>query len=131
MLLDKVTNVETGVEAYMGGNSHQQFLGPREILNQLLPLPSGLQLSREQDTYQDTRLDELGYLHLTTTVPYLYHMGNAVDPEIVPEVNKLRRMVPAMLQSKARYTEKQPWLEIAGVAVPLFTDPPHLAAAIR
>jgi len=106
MLMDKVTNVETGVEAYMGGNSHQQFLGPREILMQMLPLPSGLQLSREQDTYQDVRLDELGYLHLTTTVPYLYHMGNAVDPEIVPEVNKLRRMVPASAPVKSKVHRK-------------------------
>ena len=72
----------------------------------LLPLPSGLQLSREQDTYQDMRLDELGYLHLTTTVPYLYHMGNAVDPEIVPEVNKLRRMVPASAPVKSKVHRK-------------------------
>ena len=89
MLLDKVRNVETGVEVYLGGNSHQQFLIRREIMQKILPLPSGLQLSREQDTYQDRRLDELGYLHPTTTVPYLYHMGNTIDPEIVPEVNRL------------------------------------------
>ena len=89
MLLDKARNVETGVEVYLGGNSHQQFLARRAVLSQILPLPSGLQLSREQDTYQDRRLDELGYLHPTTTVPYLYHMGNTIDPEIIPEVNRL------------------------------------------
>lgn len=89
MLLDKVRNTDTGVEVFLGGNSHQQFLIRREVIRQILPLPSGLQLSREQDTYQDHRLDELGYLHPTTTVPYLYHMGNTIDPGIVPEVNKL------------------------------------------
>jgi len=89
MLLDKVLAVESGVEAYLGGNSHQQFLARREVLQRILPLPSGLQLSREQDTYQDRRIDELGLLHLTTTRPYLYHMGNTIDAGIVPEVNRL------------------------------------------
>jgi glycosyltransferase involved in cell wall biosynthesis len=89
MLLDKVCNTQTGVEAYLGGNSHQQFLARHDVLQQILPLPSGLQLSREQDTYQDRRIDELNYLHLTTTIPFLYHMGNTIDPEIVPEINRL------------------------------------------
>ncbi len=117
MLLDKVTNSDTGVEAYMGGNSHQQFLGPRDKLLQLLPLPSGLQLSREQDTYQDRRLDELGYLHLTTTVPYLYHMGNTVDPEIVLEVNKIQRNVSAeiLVNSKARRKNNLGWKFLVGL----------------
>lgn len=92
MLLDKARDVETGIEAYLGGNSHQQFLAQSAVLRQILPLPSGMQLSREQDTYQDRRLDELGYLHPTTTVPYLYHMGNTIDPEIIPEVNRLNRL---------------------------------------
>jgi glycosyltransferase involved in cell wall biosynthesis len=111
MLLDKAVNTSTGVEAYMGGNSHGQFLGPRDVLLQLLPLPSGLQLSREQDTYQDRRIDELGYLHLTTTVPYIYHMGNVLDPEIVVEVNKLRRLLPAStaVRSKARRKTNLSW----------------------
>jgi len=111
MLLDKVTNTTTGVEAYLGGNSHGQFIGPRAVLTQLLPLPSGLQLSREQDTYQDVRLDELGFLHLTTTVPYIYHMGNELDPEIIPEINRLRKLLPAKVsvKSKARRKTNLAW----------------------
>jgi hypothetical protein len=34
-------------------------------------------------------LDRRGYLHLTTTRPYLYHMGNAVDEELKPELARL------------------------------------------
>ena len=111
MLLDKVTNVETGVEAFLGGNSHGQFLGPREVLLQLLPLPSGMQLSREQDSYQDIRLDELGYLHLSTTRPYIYHLGNVLDPEIIPEINKLRKSIPAKtpVSSKVRRKKNLGW----------------------
>ena len=90
MLLDRVTNVEIGVQAFLGGNSHQQFLARRAVLQKILPLPSSLQLSRKEDTYQDMELDRRGYLHLTTTRPYLYHMGNVVDEALRPELDRLR-----------------------------------------
>lgn len=90
MLLDRVTNRETGVQALLGGNSHQQFLARRAVLQEILPLPASRQLSRKEDTYQDVELDRRGYLHLTTTVPYLYHMGNVVDEALRPELDRLR-----------------------------------------
>ncbi len=34
-------------------------------------------------------MDELNYPHLTTTVPYLYHMGNTIDEELKPELSRL------------------------------------------
>jgi glycosyltransferase involved in cell wall biosynthesis len=89
MLLDQATCLETGVKAILGGNSHQQFLARREVLREVLPLPATFQLSRQEDTYQDAELDRRGYLHLTTTRPYLYHMGNAVDEELKPELARL------------------------------------------
>jgi glycosyltransferase involved in cell wall biosynthesis len=89
MLLDQVENIETGVKAFMGGNSHQEWLARCEVIRQILPLPDRLQLSRVEDTYQDQRLDELGYAHLTTTVAYLYHMGNTIDEELAPELARL------------------------------------------
>lgn len=90
MLLDRVTNVETGVQAFLGGNSHQQFLAPRKVLQEILPLPATQQLSRHEDTYQDVELDRRGYLHLTTTRPYLYHMGNTIDDILRPELDRLQ-----------------------------------------
>lgn len=92
MLLDQVEDVANGVKAILGGNSHQQWLAPREVLLKILPLPTGLQLSRQEDTYQDQKMDELGYLHLTTPCAYLYHMGNTIDEEIVPEVARLQKV---------------------------------------
>jgi hypothetical protein len=90
MMLEQVQNTETGVMAFLGGNSHQQWLARRAVIQKILPLPASLQLSRKEDTYQDQKLDELGYLHLTTTIPYLYHMGNSIDDEIREEVNRLQ-----------------------------------------
>jgi hypothetical protein len=97
MALDQVTCVDSGVQAILGGNSHQQFLARREVLREILPLPATLQLSRQEDTYQDAELDRRGYLHLTTTRPYLYHMGNAVDEELEPE---LARLAPKLAEQK-------------------------------
>jgi len=49
-----------------------------------------LQLSRKEDTYQDSEIDRRGYLHLTTTVPYLYHMGNTLEEELREELSHLK-----------------------------------------
>lgn len=89
MLLDQVENVACGEKAFLGGNSHQQWLARRDVIQKILPLPASLQLNRQEDTYQDRRLDELNYLHLTTTIPYLYHMGNTIDDELKPEISRL------------------------------------------
>jgi glycosyltransferase involved in cell wall biosynthesis len=89
MLLDQVENVECRVKAILGGNSHQQWLARRDVIQEILPLPSKLQLNRQQTTYQDRRMDELNYPHLTTTIPYLYHIGNTIDDELKPELSRL------------------------------------------
>ena len=60
------------------------------MLREILPLPAALQLSRKEDTYQDAEIDRRGYLHLTTTVPYLYHMGNTLDEELREELSRLK-----------------------------------------
>jgi hypothetical protein len=56
-----------------------QFLGPRAVFQASLPLPATLGLSPEEDQVLDKRVDDLGYLHLSTPEPYVYHMGNQVD----------------------------------------------------
>lgn len=89
MNLDRVTNIENGTQAILGGASHPQYLIKNEIIQQILPFPSKYQLNRKEDSYQDIELDRLGYLHLSTPVPYLYHMGNSIDDDIIPEIEKL------------------------------------------
>jgi hypothetical protein len=103
--LERVEAVESGTRAILGGNSHTQWLARKEVIQRILPLPADSALSRKDDTYQDRRLDELGYLHLTTTQPYLYHMGNTLDPEILPEIAQLTQLTaqpaPAAPRAKA------------------------------
>lgn len=100
MLLERVTDQQNGAQAILGGNSHQQFLARAAVLREILPLPAALQLSRKEDTYQDAEIDRRGYLHLTTTVPYLYHMGNTLDEELSEELSRLK--LPGSQQPEAR-----------------------------
>lgn len=90
MQLEKVTRKADGIEAVMGGNSHQQWLARREVILKTLPLPSEKQLDRMQTSAQDIRIDEMGYLHLSTMKPYLYHMGNEIDEGLRPEIEALK-----------------------------------------
>ena len=76
--LQVLVNRANGAQAVIGA-THMQFLGRRSLLVQALPLPATLGLSPEEDQALDARVDERGYLHLSTLEPYVYHMGNQVD----------------------------------------------------
>ena len=115
MLLDRVADTQSGVEAILGGNSHQEWLARKDVLAKILPLPATQALNRKEDTYQDQRLDELGYLHLTTTRPYLYHMGNTIDPEILPEIEKLNLSAAVKPAAPARTKTHPLWKLLAAL----------------
>jgi glycosyltransferase involved in cell wall biosynthesis len=68
----------SGVQAVIGA-THMQFLMPQKIARSILPLPSKLGLSRDEDFLLDKRVDEAGWMHLSTLKPYVYHMGNILD----------------------------------------------------
>ncbi len=74
-----------GVAAVLGA-SHMQFIAYREVLQQVLPLPATRGLSPEEDRVFNQRIDDLGYLHLSTSRPWVVHMGNTIDPHLQPEV---------------------------------------------
>jgi hypothetical protein len=73
-----VTNIQTGVQAVIGA-SHVQFMIPREVARQIVPLPATMSLSRKEDLNLNQTVDRKGYLHLSTMEPYYYHMGNTLD----------------------------------------------------
>jgi hypothetical protein len=68
----------SGVKAVIGA-THMQFIARREVLQCALPLPATMGLSPEEDQVLDRRVDDHGFLHLSTMEPYVYHMGNQVD----------------------------------------------------
>ena len=71
--------------AYLGA-CHMQFLGRREQLQQILPLPSNMALSTREDLEFDTRIDNKGWLRLTTTDFNVIHMGNHLEEAVLKEL---------------------------------------------
>jgi glycosyltransferase involved in cell wall biosynthesis len=76
--------------AYLGA-CHMQFLGKREQLQQILPLPSNMALSTKEDLEFDTRIDNKGWLRLSTTDFFVVHMGNRLDGSVLHELQSEER----------------------------------------
>ncbi len=79
---------ELGVQAVMGA-SHMQFIIPRDVARQVVPLPAAHGLLRRETMSLDHKIDQLGYLHLSTTHPYVFHMGNTINERLLSEVNAI------------------------------------------
>lgn len=86
--LPAITERESGVQAVTGA-SHMQFLIPREVARQVVPLPSTKGLLRKETMSIDYKIDELGYLHLSTPDSYVFHMGNTVNERLREEVGRI------------------------------------------
>jgi hypothetical protein len=80
-----ITNKQTGVQAVIGA-SHVQFLIPREVARQVVPLPATMSLSRKEDLNFNQAVDRKGYTHLSTLEPYYYHMGNTLDHNVLKDI---------------------------------------------
>jgi glycosyltransferase involved in cell wall biosynthesis len=88
MDLPCVTDLRSNTKAVIGA-SHMQFVIPREIARELIPLPVSKGLHRAETTSLDRRIDELGYLHLSTQENYVMHMGNMISAKLLSEVQSL------------------------------------------
>ena len=73
-----INNPTTGVEAIIGA-SHFQFMAYKSLLEQITPLPAIYGLNRKDDYHIISRIDQIGFLQLSTLKPYVYHMGNNLD----------------------------------------------------
>ena len=86
--LPSVTNQELGVAAVIGA-SHMQFIIPRQVARQVVPLPETMGLRRAETMSLDTKIDALGCLHLSTQNPYVFHMGNTLSERLLQEVEQV------------------------------------------
>lgn len=83
-----VENRRTGVAAVVGA-SHMQFVIRKDSARRILPLPVSLGLNREEDRKFNFAIDQLDQVHLSTPIPYVYHMGNHLDDYTRAEIEKL------------------------------------------
>ena len=72
-------------EAVLGA-SHMQFLIPRDLARKIVPLPSTQALLPQETQAIDRRIDEAGYLHLSTLQSLVLHMGNIYQPALRAEL---------------------------------------------
>jgi glycosyltransferase involved in cell wall biosynthesis len=84
-----VRNPISNVEAVIGA-SHFQFLAHKSLLEQITPFPATYGLNREDDYQIIARIDQSGFLQLSTVTPYVYHMGNQLDETTVGEIQRDR-----------------------------------------
>ena len=80
-----VEEVKSGVRAVIG-QSHMQFVMPREVARRILPLPSSYALFRQETKIINEHIDQLGLLQLTSLEPFVYHMGNQLDETTLEEI---------------------------------------------
>lgn len=84
----RLSAVHDGNQAVVGA-SHMQFIIPRAVARQVTPLPATRGLLRTETMALDNRVDQLGFLHLSTTQPYVFHMGNTLNERLLVEVRKV------------------------------------------
>lgn len=88
MVLPCITELRQNTSAVIGA-THMQFIIPREVARKLPPLSVSKGLHREETTSLDRKIDELGYLHLSTLESYVMHMGNTLNERLQSEVKGL------------------------------------------
>jgi glycosyltransferase involved in cell wall biosynthesis len=88
--LPAITHRQLDLGAVIGA-SHMQFIIPREVARQVVPLPATMGLRRAETMSLDKKVDELGYLHLSTQKPYVFHMGNTLNHRLMDEVRQVIR----------------------------------------
>lgn len=88
MDLSIISNMHTNMSAVLGA-THMQFIIPREVARQMIPLPVSKALFGAETTSLDRKIDELGYLHLSTKKNYVMHMGNTISEKLKSEVQEI------------------------------------------
>jgi glycosyltransferase involved in cell wall biosynthesis len=79
-----VENPASRVKAVFGACT-AQFMGKREMLQKIFPLPNHFLISREEDNEICRAVDKANWLQLSTVNPYVVHIGNHIDDTISNE----------------------------------------------
>jgi len=87
-LLPEIFAQDSGTRAVIGA-SHMQFIIPRAVARQVVPLPASKGLYRQETISLDRKVDDLGFLHLSTQENYVFHMGNTINANLLSQVREL------------------------------------------
>ena len=101
--LPAIQHLPTTTQAVLGA-SHMQFIIPQPVARQVTPLPATKALLRTETMSLDYKLDRLGYLHLSTYLPYVFHMGNTLNERLLSEYQQ----ITGTSHTPAKSTSNQP-----------------------
>lgn len=106
----KIVNNSKGLKAVLGA-SHMQFIAYRDVLQKILPLPATRGLSPEEDRVLNQRIDDLGRLHLSSTYPFVVHMGNRIDNNLELEMGCITEVLKHRFPTTSKKTSRNiPWV---------------------
>ena len=92
MDLPCITDLRSNTSAVVGA-THMQFIIPKEVARQMPPLPVSKALYGDETTSLDRKIDDLGYLHLSTQKNYVMHMGNTINEKLLSEVQEMEGLL--------------------------------------
>ena len=81
-----------GATAFLGAG-HFQFVSPRSVLEAVMPFPYIMPMGNER--YLDKKINELGYLRLSTTKMFVRHIGNRVPEALLREIGRPVQPIPS------------------------------------
>ena len=93
--LPGIQHLPTETQAVLGA-SHMQFIVLHAVARQVTPLPATKALLHAETMSLDHKLDQLGYLHLSTRLPYVFHMGNTINERLLTEFQQITGATPAI-----------------------------------
>ena len=96
--LPGIEHLLTGSQAVLGA-SHMQFIIPQAVARQVTPLPATKALLRAETMALDYKIDQLGFLHLSTRLPYVFHMGNTLNEHLLTEFQQITGAAPAVARA--------------------------------
>jgi glycosyltransferase involved in cell wall biosynthesis len=82
--------IYAGVTAFVGA-SHMQYLTRRELLERIPRYRSDKVITKKNDFWIDSYMEENEYLRLSASQPFVYHIGNAISEEWLAD--EFRRLV--------------------------------------
>ncbi len=75
-----------GATAFLGAG-HFQFVSPRPVLEAVMPFPYIMPMGNER--YLDKKVNELGFLRLSTANMYVRHIGNRASDTLLKDIGRL------------------------------------------
>lgn len=95
--LPAIHHISSGIQAVLGA-SHMQFIIPQAVARKVTPLPATRALLRTETMALDHKIDQLGYLHLSTRLPFVFHMGNTINERLVDEFQRITGQAQNVVQ---------------------------------